>query len=216
MQCVEIRRDRGARCLIFVRMRRRCFTVGTLWRSADKPHINRLRQLFRIAVVEPRALLIHTVSLSACIAWWIATVRVQQSQEKRHHMSNEIYVASLTTCEVSSDGCYVRLNFEDALGRPTKLRLTSTGFQKLVMTLPQLLSRALQAQHGDDSVRAVFPLSRLRIERAAGSRDFILTVMTPDGFEVAFSLSAPAIAEITSALEATRSVAEQGATSLAS
>jgi len=40
--------------------------------------------------------------------------------------------------------------------------------------------------------------------------------MTSDGFEVAFSLSAPAIAKMTSALEATRSVAEQGATSLAS
>ena len=131
-------------------------------------------------------------------------------------MSNEIYVASLTTCEVSTDGCYVHLSFENELGRPAQLRLTSTGVQRLVMTLPQLLSQALQAQHGDDSVRAVFPLSRLRIERAAGSRDFILTVMTSDGFEVAFSLSAPAITEITSALEAARSVAEQGATSLAS
>jgi hypothetical protein len=76
------------------------------------------------------------------------------------------------------------------------------------MTLPQLLSRALQAQHGDDSVRAVFPLSRWRIETAAGSRNYILTMMTSDGFEVAFSLSAPAIAKMT--------VAEQGATSLAS
>ena len=84
------------------------------------------------------------------------------------------------------------------------------------MTLPQLLSQALQAQHGDDSVRAVFPLSRWRIETAAGSRNYILTMMTSDGFEVAFSLSAPAIAKMTSALEATRSVAEQGATSLAS
>jgi hypothetical protein len=131
-------------------------------------------------------------------------------------MSNEIYVASLTTCEVSTDGCYVHLSFENELGRPAQLRLTSTGAQKLVMTLPQLLSRALQAQHGDDSVRAVFPLSRWRIETAAGSRDYILTMMTSDGFEVAFSLSAPAIAKMTSALEATRSVAEQGATSLAS
>jgi hypothetical protein len=55
-------------------------------------------------------------------------------------MSNEIYVASLTTCEVSSDGCYVHLSFEDELGRPAKLRLTSTGVQKLVMTLPHLHS----------------------------------------------------------------------------
>jgi hypothetical protein len=79
------------------------------------------------------------------------------------------------------------------------------------MTLPHLLSRALKAQHhGDGSVRAVFPLSEWRLEAAAGSKDFILTMMTPDGFEVAFSLSAPAIAQITSAVEAHRSTGEQG------
>jgi hypothetical protein len=96
------------------------------------------------------------------------------------------------------------------------LRLTNTGVQQLAMTLPQLLSRALQAQHGDDSVRAVFPLSRWRLESAAGSEEFILTMMTPDGFEVAFSLSAPAIIEMTSALEATHSVVDRGASSRAS
>jgi hypothetical protein len=139
-----------------------------------------------------------------------------QSQEKRHHVRNEADVASLTTCAVSSDGCYVLLNFEDALRRPAQLTLTNTDVQKLVMTLPQLLSRALQAQHRDATVRAVFPLSRWRIESAAASEDLILTMMTPDGFEVAFSLSAAAIAEITSALEAIRSAAEQGAITRAS
>jgi hypothetical protein len=84
------------------------------------------------------------------------------------------------------------------------------------MTLPQLLSRALQAQHKDATVRAVFPLSRWHIETATASEVFILTMMTPDGFEVAFSLNASTIAEIASALEATRSVVEQGATRRAS
>ena len=135
---------------------------------------------------------------------------------KRDHASKDIDIASLTTCEVSSDGCHVRLNFEDALGRPAALRLTNTGVQQLAMTLPQLLSRALQAQHGDDSVRAVFPLSRWRLESAAGSEEFILTMMTLDGFEVAFSLGASTIAEIGSALETTGLVAEQEATRLGS
>jgi hypothetical protein len=125
-------------------------------------------------------------------------------------------VASLTTCAVSSDGGYVRLDFEDALGRPSQLRLTSIDVQKLVMTLPQLLSRALQAQHRDAAVRAVFPLGRYRVETATASEVFILTMMTPDGFEVAFSLSASTIAEFASVLEATRSIVEQGAPSRAS
>jgi hypothetical protein len=131
-------------------------------------------------------------------------------------MSNEIYVASLTTCEVAPEGHYVRLNFEDALGRPATLRLTSACVQQLVMTLPRLLSEALQAQHGDRSLRAVFPLSDWRLEAAVGSKDLILTIMTPDGFEVAFSLGAPAIERIISAFEERRLVAEQGPTGLAS
>jgi hypothetical protein len=124
---------------------------------------------------------------------------------KRPPARGEIEIASLTTTAVSRDGRYVRLDFEDALGRPSNLRLTNADVQKLVMTLPRLLSRALQAQHGDATVRAVFPLSRWRLETAAAAEDLILTMMTTDGFEVAFSLSARAIAEITSALEATRS-----------
>jgi hypothetical protein len=117
------------------------------------------------------------------------------------HMSNEIDVASLTTCHVAPDGYYIHLNFEDALGQPATLRFTSVCVQQLVMTLPHLLSKALKAQHhGDGSIRAVFPLSEWRLEAAAGSKDFILSMMTPDGFEVAFSLSEPMIEQIASAL----------------
>jgi hypothetical protein len=118
-----------------------------------------------------------------------------------YHMPDQIDVASLTNCQVAPEGHYVRLNFEDALGRPSTLRLTSSCVQQLVMTLPHLLSRALQAQHADPSVRAVFPLSEWRLEVAARSQDFILTMMTPDGFEVAFSLSAAALAGMTSVIE---------------
>jgi hypothetical protein len=84
------------------------------------------------------------------------------------------------------------------------------------MTLPHLLSKALQARYGDRSLRAVFPLGDWRLEAAAGSKYFILTMMTPDGFEVAFSIGAPAIARIVSALEEHRSMVEQGSTNLAS
>jgi hypothetical protein len=61
-----------------------------------------------------------------------------QSQEKRDRVPNETYVASLPTSAVSGDGCYVRLDFEDARGRPAQLTFTSTDVQKLVMTVPQL------------------------------------------------------------------------------
>jgi hypothetical protein len=129
-------------------------------------------------------------------------------------MPNEIDVASLTTCDVALDGSHVRLHFEDSLGCPAALRLTSDRVQQLLMTLPHLLSRALQARHRDDSVRAVFPLDQWRLETAAGSKDFILTLTTSDGFEVAFSLSARAIVRIRSALEEHHSKVGQGPTRL--
>jgi hypothetical protein len=131
-------------------------------------------------------------------------------------MANEIDVTSLTTCQVAPEGDYVRLNFEDALGRPAALRLTSASVHQLTMTLPHLLSKALQAQYGDSSLRAVFPLGDWHLEASAGSKDLILTMVTPDGFEVAFSLGAPALARLMSAFEKHRSMAEQGPTSLAS
>jgi hypothetical protein len=130
--------------------------------------------------------------------------------------SNEIEVASLTTCEVEPEGHYIRLNFKDTLGRPATLRLTSARVIQLAMTLPHLLSAALRAQYGDRSLRAVFPLGNWRLEAAVGSKDLILTMATPDGFEVAFSLGAPAIAGIMSAFEEHRPMAEQGPTGLAS
>jgi hypothetical protein len=131
-------------------------------------------------------------------------------------MPNEIDVASLSTCDVSPDGDYVRLNFEDALGRPATLRLTRSCVQQLVMTLPHLLSKALQTRYGDRSLRAVFALGDWRLEAAVGSKDLILTMTTADGFEVSFCLGAPEIAQIMSAFEEHRSMVEQGPTNLAS
>jgi hypothetical protein len=82
------------------------------------------------------------------------------------------------------------------------------------MTLPHLLSRALQAQRADGSVRAVFPLGEWRLEAAAESRDLILTMRTQDGFEVAFSLSAATLAGMTSGIERHSSATEHGFPSL--
>ena len=111
---------------------------------------------------------------------------------------------------MAADGSYACLNFADALGRPVSLRLTSAGIQQLLMTLPRLLSRALLAQHRDSSLRAVFPVSEWRLERAAGAPDFILTLTTADGFEVAFSLGIPVAAMMARALEEHGPMVEQG------
>jgi hypothetical protein len=128
-------------------------------------------------------------------------------------MSNEIDIASLTTCEVAPEGYYVRLNFEDALGIPATLRLTSACVHQLTMTLPHALQGATGAAPRQIA-EGGFPLGDWRLEAAAGSKDFVLTMITPDGFEVAFSLGASAIARMVSAFEKHRSM--QGPTGLAS
>jgi hypothetical protein len=120
----------------------------------------------------------------------------------------------LTTCEVAPDGGAVRLNFEDVAGRPAAFTLPRICLQQLVMTLPVLLSKSLKAQHGDESLRLVFPLDNWRLEAAAGTKRLILTLTTPDGFEVTFSLEAQTISELMSAIEEHRSDSEQGRTLL--
>ena len=131
-------------------------------------------------------------------------------------MADDFGVQSLTTCEVAADGRRVRINFKDMDGRPASLTVPTDCVHQLIMTLPPLLSRALKAELSDDSVRAVFPLGHWRLETAAGSSVYILTLSTPDGFEVAFSVSARDLATMTSAFDRLCSPKEQRLTVLSS
>jgi hypothetical protein len=58
----------------------------------------------------------------------------------------------------------------------------------LLMALPAMASWALRQADGDPSMRVTYPLSRFQIEQSPdGAR--ILTIGTPDGFSVSFSLT---------------------------
>ena len=127
-------------------------------------------------------------------------------------MQKDFEIASLTTCQVSPDGRHVRLHFAKTGAGMTTLRLTSACVEQLLMTLPRLLSTALKIQHRDSSLRAVFPLQGWRLDAAAGSGNLILTMTTTAGLEVAFSLSATAVAQISSAARQRSSIASAEAT----
>jgi hypothetical protein len=131
-------------------------------------------------------------------------------------MPNTIDVASLTTCLVPHHGTHIHLNFDDIDGRSATLVLPTPCVHQLLMTLPHLLSTALRVQHADASARAVFPLDEWRLEAAAGTSDLILTMKTPDGFEVAFSLSTATLARLSAAGEEKASSASEWAKCLAS
>ena len=116
-------------------------------------------------------------------------------------MSDYLSVQSLTTCAVAVDGHCICINFNDAHGHPASLVLPTDCAQQLIMTLPQLLSKALKAESSDDSLRAVFPLGSWRLERAVRGDAYILTLRTTDGFDVSFSMSAHDLAKMASCFE---------------
>ena len=111
-------------------------------------------------------------------------------------MTNEVCVQSLLTTEVAVDGQRIRLNFIDTDTRQASLTLPTNCVHQLVMTLPQLLSKAIKAETADDAARATFTLGAWRVEQAAEPGVYILSMITPDGFDVAFTLSALDLAEM--------------------
>jgi hypothetical protein len=52
-----------------------------------------------------------------------------------------------------------------------------------------MMKQALRARYGDEGLRLVFPAELIRVERSFDPKTFILTLTTPDAFEVSFSLS---------------------------
>ncbi len=94
----------------------------------------------------------------------------------------------LTTCEAADDGEMIRLGLVDASGNPVSLRVPFEHAELMAMTLPRLLTRAVKAQTGEDNARYVFPLGQWFLEAVKDRYSFVLTLTTPDGFEVSFRI----------------------------
>ena len=109
--------------------------------------------------------------------------------------------SKLIKCGVTSNGETLHLDLIDAVGEPVSLCLPFDQARTLTMTLPQLLTFALQAQTGDDTARYVFTLAQWRLEAAADSR-LIITFGTPDRFEVSFCITRQECWEMARALGA--------------
>ncbi len=100
----------------------------------------------------------------------------------------EINSQSLTSCEVAQDGGTIRLGFIDSNGNPASVRLSLNDVGALAMTLPELLSKALRARYGDQSLRYAYPLSSWTVERSSDPATAMITLSTVDGFSVCFSM----------------------------
>jgi hypothetical protein len=97
----------------------------------------------------------------------------------------------LTAWSVTQDGEHVRLGLVDDDGRPCAVLLPTAVLSGLMMTIPRMLQDALRVKFSDGSLRMIHELGDWRVERAAGTDASILSLATPDGFEVTFSVATP-------------------------
>jgi hypothetical protein len=100
----------------------------------------------------------------------------------------EIDAQALTTCGVADDGGAISLGFVDAAGNPATIRLDLKQVGALVMTLPSLLQKALQARYGDQSLRYAYPLASWTVEQSTDQTQRMVTLQTADGFSVCFAI----------------------------
>ena len=77
----------------------------------------------------------------------------------------------------------------DEEGQAAALMLPAECLRALIMTLPDMMRRALRLQHGDPSLRLVYPVASWEIERSARPEIRIVTLRTSDGFHVSFAMT---------------------------
>jgi hypothetical protein len=104
-------------------------------------------------------------------------------------MSTNIDIKRLARFETGEDGASISLVAEDVSGRSVRLTFAIDVLGSLIMTLPQMVTAAIQRCRNDPSARLVYPLAESRTELSTDRSTRILTLKTPDGFTVSFALS---------------------------
>jgi hypothetical protein len=106
----------------------------------------------------------------------------------------------LTTFSVAPDGSSVAIGIADEEGQAAALTLSAECLRALIMTLPDMMRRALRLQHGDPSLRLVYPVADWEIERSTRPGLHIVTLRTSDGFHVSFAMTTKDLREMSEAV----------------
>jgi hypothetical protein len=101
-----------------------------------------------------------------------------------------LHASRLTSCSVAEDGTGVAIGVADEKGREGALMLPTECLKALIMTLPDLMRRALRLQHRDPSLRLVYPTAGWEVEQSTQPGTLILTLRTADNFHVSFAVAA--------------------------
>ncbi len=116
-------------------------------------------------------------------------------------MDDVIEVSKLTGFELSADGQSLRINLHRPDGERAAVVLPAECLSSLLMTFPGLIEQALRRRYGDPSLRMVYPAQSWELPQAADGSALILSLATPDQFEVSFAFSFPTGRRIAAALD---------------
>ena len=108
-----------------------------------------------------------------------------------------IDVASLTNYEVAPDGSSVKLNVLDAEGKDASVIVPMEALTTLALSMPKIVFHAMRyAAGGGENQRLTHDVAHWKIERSPEPAQAILTLMTPDQFEVSFSVKDETLAQM--------------------
>ncbi len=114
----------------------------------------------------------------------------------------DFVVQKLTTYNIAADGTRFRMSFISGDGDQACLSLPIECLTELIMTLPRMMKQALRTRYQDESLRLVYPADNISIERSSDRKTIIVTLATPDGFEVSFGLTRQRMTVFDAAVEA--------------
>ena len=113
---------------------------------------------------------------------------MRRATEEGSPVATDIEVRRLINFETATDGTAVRLLVDDVAGRTVGIIFTIETLSALLMTLPTVAASAIKRAHNDPTMRITYPATDFQIELSPGNVR-ILTIGTPDGFTVSFSLT---------------------------
>jgi hypothetical protein len=102
-------------------------------------------------------------------------------------MNTRIDIKSLARFETGEDGASISLIAGDVYGRSSRLTFPREVLSSLIITLPRIVTAAVQRRRNNPSARLVYPLAESRTELSTDLSTRILT--SPDGFTVSFAVS---------------------------
>ena len=128
------------------------------------------------------------------------SLKNEASESTTETAVNGIVCSRLKTCHICRDGKAIRLNLLDQAGSPAFVEFVFDQAESIAMTLPQLLTAALQSSSGRTDLRYVFSVNNWSLEASHAPSTLIFTLRTEDGFHASFGLSLKMCKEIGSAI----------------